>query len=172
MYYAGIGSRETPEVVLDRMVRWGRILQQRGLTLRSGGAPGADLAFEKDVTKKQIFVPYLGFNGCQHGIEPFQDFSDYYDAHRIAEKFHPNWKACSVGARRLHLRNVAQVLGPDLSTHSKFILCWTIDGMAGGGTGQAIRIAHGYDIPVFDMALMNDKAVAVSIEMILGNSDE
>ena len=60
MYYAGIGSRETPKVVCDMMYKIGAAHADLGLTLRSGGAIGADIAFERgcdsiDSTLKQIF---------------------------------------------------------------------------------------------------------------------
>ena len=44
-YYAGIGSRETPEDVCGRMTKLASILERKGYTLRSGGAVGADTAF-------------------------------------------------------------------------------------------------------------------------------
>lgn len=47
MYYAGVGSRETPQDVLKIMWKIGRYLALNGYTLRSGGgAKGADTAFE------------------------------------------------------------------------------------------------------------------------------
>ena len=44
-YYAGIGSRETPEEVLHVMISLGKALCKQGWGLSSGGAPGADQAF-------------------------------------------------------------------------------------------------------------------------------
>lgn len=43
------------------------------------------------------------------------------------------------------------MLGADLHSPSKFIVCWTRDGGATGGTGQALRIADHYEIPVFNL---------------------
>lgn len=45
--YAGIGSRKTPKNVLDFMFEIGKELALLGYVLRSGGAEGADSAFEK-----------------------------------------------------------------------------------------------------------------------------
>ena len=45
-YYAGVGSRETPLDVLKTMWKIGNYLATKGYTLRSGGAKGADTAFE------------------------------------------------------------------------------------------------------------------------------
>lgn len=45
--YAGIGSRQTPDDILELMHRIGSTLAINGFTLRSGGAVGADTAFEQ-----------------------------------------------------------------------------------------------------------------------------
>ena len=45
-HYAGIGSRETPPQVLEQMRKIGTFLAERHYVLRSGGAKGADTAFE------------------------------------------------------------------------------------------------------------------------------
>ena len=46
MTYAGIGSRETPIEVLELMTKASTWLGSKGYTLQSGGAIGADMAFE------------------------------------------------------------------------------------------------------------------------------
>lgn len=55
-------------------------------------------------------------------------------------------------------RNVYQVLGPNLDDPVEFIICWTKDGKASGGTGQAIRIANDYGVPVFNLKNVNASA--------------
>lgn len=45
-YYTGIGSRETPEDIQSWMKAFAIRMQKHGYTLRSGGAGGADSAFE------------------------------------------------------------------------------------------------------------------------------
>lgn len=47
-------------------------------------------------------------------------------------------------------RNSYQVLGKDLCLPCDFILCWTQNGRIEGGTGQALRIARHFKIPVFN----------------------
>lgn len=154
-FYAGIGSRETPPEVLAKMTQWAETLERRGYILRSGGAPGADSAFEAGVkltTNKRIYVPWLGFNG-RHGENVIECGIDP-DMRRIAQHSHPAWGCCSDAARKMHTRNVAQVLGcpPEDHTDSEFVVCWTPRGAGSGGTGQAIRIAKRYGVPVFDLA--------------------
>ena len=52
---------------------------------------------------------------------------------------------------KLMARNCYQVLGEDLKSPVDMIICWTPDGKAAGGTGQALRIANDNDIPVFNL---------------------
>lgn len=154
IYYAGIGSRETPSDILDEMEEVAYLLDSAGLTLRSGGADGADSAFEAGaIAKKEIWVPWVGFNGNQSNLTPTQ----YHFS--IASIYHPRWNALRDTAKSLHARNVGQILGHDGNAPSEFVLCWTPDGCTNGlqttrqtgGTGQAIRIATGFGIPVINM---------------------
>lgn len=161
MIYAGIGSRKTPSAICMVMKELGQQLAEHGWTLRSGHADGADIAFELGAQRVQgpmeIYLPWAGFNGANHAARGFIIPPITEEMLRIAEAFHPNWPACSQAARKMHCRNVCQVLGLDCSTPADMVVCWTPDGKGGGGTGQAIRIAKGYNIPVFDLALRPDQ---------------
>lgn len=143
MIYAGIGSRETPAPVLDRMWHWGAYFARHGFTLRSGGARGADTAFQD------------GNDYARGNREMYTaaDASKIENLHWIehAGRFHPAWDRCSVHAKFLHARNSAIMLGASLNQPVDFVICWTKDGKASGGTGQALRIADTYQIPVFNM---------------------
>jgi hypothetical protein len=145
LYYAGIGSRETPPEILLRMTKGAAWLSSKGYTLRSGGAPGADSAFEAGAESKEIYLPWRGFNG-----NPSPLYTITPEALKIAAEHHPAWDHCSSAAQKLHARNVHQILGKDLKTPVHFVLAWTKDGGATGGTGQAIRIARRCEIPVFN----------------------
>lgn len=48
-------------------------------------------------------------------------------------------------------RNGCQVLGLELDKPSNMVICYTPDGLPSGGTGQAIRIAESYRIPVINL---------------------
>lgn len=158
--YTGIGSRETPEPVIKVMSQLGRALANHDWTLRSGHAPGADQAFEygavtakKPLVHAEIYLPWNGFEGARDNGGPFIVPPFDPKVERIAANFHPNWAACSQGARKMHSRNVYQVAGLDLHTPSDMVICWTKDGKRGGGTGQALRIAEHLKIPIFDLAV-------------------
>lgn len=154
-YYAGIGSRETPKVVEDLMSQMARHLATHGYTLRSGGAEGADSAFEAgcDIVNgnKEIYLPWPKFQNSISNLIVKDD-----KAYKIAEEFHPYWHNLSQGARKLQARNSHQVLGENLSTPSAFIICYTKNGKRKGGTGQATRIADAHNVPIFDCGLYED----------------
>lgn len=156
-YYAGIGSRKTPPEILTVMREYAAILAKRGYTLRSGGASGADTAFELGAGPKDIYLPWRGFNGHRHGIV----VGDDERLRGISARYHPAWaklsdplsETFSDAVCRLHTRNAAQILGhTEPVVLSDFVLCWTPRARAGGGTGQAIRIAKAYGVPVYDLA--------------------
>lgn len=154
-YYTGIGSRETPIEILSVFTKVGKFLANKGYILRSGHAEGADSAFEYGCDlasgNKEIYLPWNGFEGSDSKL-----IVNDSNAFEIAEKFHPYWHNLKQGARKLQARNSHQVLGWDLETPSKFIICWTKNGSGSGGTGQAIRIAKAYDIPIFDAGKYKD----------------
>lgn len=146
-YYAGIGSRETPDDILEMMTKIAEGLS-RNYTLRSGGADGADTAFEKGAGKKKIsYIPWPGFNGSKEKCIAVSSA-----AMRMAGEFHPGWMYLSYPVKKLHARNCYQVLGEDLETPVDFVICWTPGGQEVGGTAQAIRIAKSNRIKVFNLA--------------------
>lgn len=145
-YYAGIGSRETPIELKEKIKIIVEFLDSKDYTLRSGGAPGADSFFEEFTNNKEIFIPWKDFNG-----NPSQLFKPSNESFEMAKKYHPNWNRLSFGARKLMGRNCHQVLGLDLKTPVDFIVCWTKDGGETGGTGQALRIARDLNISIFNL---------------------
>lgn len=164
--YAGIGSRSTPADVLNLMERTAEKLAVNGWHLRSGGARGADQAFEV---------------GAKYACDSYRPDPNRYDqdvwaaATDLAAQVHPAWRNCSPYARRLHTRNVFQIIGHEAEANpSRFVLCWTPDAcedgtdttQATGGTGQALRIAHYYGVPIFNLA---NPATRQRIEAWLGD---
>lgn len=146
-FYTGIGSRKTPFAVLRIMQRIAKNMNTVGYILRSGGAVGADSAFEKGAgDKKEIYLPWLGFNSNQSTLLPTEE------AFEMAAKYHPAWHNCDDRARAFHARNCHQVLGHDLKTPTTMVICWTLASSEGGGTGQAVRIAKAYGIKVDNLA--------------------
>lgn len=159
MRYAGIGSRSTPEPVLQVMRKVAHRLSELGYTLLSGGAAGADSTFEEGCFgQKEIYLPWPGFRHLQQGRHCVTLPSA--EAFRVAEAVHPAWKRLSDTNKSLMARNSHQVLGADLRSPVDFVVCWTPDGCASegertratGGTGQAIALADRWGIPVVNLA--------------------
>ena len=157
-FYAGIGSRDTPEEVLQVMYSAAVDFAIKGWTLRSGGAEGADSAFEQGAVEAasvgpgfpEIFLPWPDFSDHAAGENVFRSPQPW--TLDIAQEHHPAWERLTRGGRMLHCRNVHQILGYHRdSKRSSFVLCWTKDGQATGGTGQAIRLAQHFDIPVYNL---------------------
>jgi hypothetical protein len=158
--YAGIGSRETPAHILESMTSIGEQLAPKWL-LRSGFADGADNAFAQGADNlggaMELFLPWAGFNGAPKD-DPRFIVPPMTDAlMELAATHHPAWDRCSQGAKKLHARNGCQILGLNLDTPSDMVICWTPGGLGKGGTGQAIRIANLWGIPVFDLAVFEDQ---------------
>lgn len=169
-FYTGIGSRETPESFLKLMEDIGEYLALRGWTLRSGGADGADKAFEKGCDKakgdKEIFLPWKKFNGNPSILSiDKMSIEIKKEAFEIASKFHPVWDQLSYGAQCLMARNGMQILGQDLKTPTSFVVCYNLGGFIHGGTSQALRIALDRKIPIFRLTHDNElKDIIIHME--------
>lgn len=166
--YAGIGSRQTPPFQVARMEHLARVLAEHGWTLRTGLAEGADRAFYRGAGagcgRVELYLPWPSFSWTARrpGLRDTVLERPSKEAYRIAERFHPSWEKQSQTVRALHARNSHQVLGRDLETPAGLVICWTQngsrDGLAAGtgGTGQALRIAVAYGVPVLNIARRDD----------------
>ena len=152
-YYTGIGSRETPKDILVQMTSIAVLLTERSFTLRSGHADGADYAFERGAENAQIWLPSTNFNSKlpvnknhSYNVISTKDIL----AFESVNKFHPSPNGLSDYVVKLMARNYRQVIGLN-EPNSEFIICWTKDGGFTGGTGQALRIAKHFNIPIYNL---------------------
>jgi hypothetical protein len=113
-------------------------LEQLGYTLRSGGAQGADLAFEAGVKEPKNKNIYYARHATTKSLE-------------IAKRIHPAWDKCKPYWQKLHARNCFMILGLDLKTPSQFVICWTPNGADVGGTRTGIVLARENKIPVYNL---------------------
>ncbi len=161
IYYAGIGSRETPEAILNAFEKLGEKLGEMGFILRSGRAPGADSYFEMGANKigaeTEIYIPWKNFpkdsplaKNPAIALETL-DIKQQLKAVESVNRYHPAPERLSQGAMKLMARNYCQLYGRAIDAPiSSFIVCYTKDGKASGGTGQAIRMANDMNIPVLN----------------------
>lgn len=169
-FYSGVGSRETPHDILELMTRLAQHLAELRWVLRSGHATGADQAFEAGADHRaEVYLPWPGFEANVKMKARLVMSSPSHDAIDIAAENHPTWYSLSRGAKQLHSRNVHQVLGPYLDKPSDVLFCWTPRAEGGGGTGQAIRIAQSFRVPIWDLG---DPSVRARIERKLAEQGE
>lgn len=151
-YYTGIGSRETPLNVIKEFETLSSRLNSCGYILRSGGANGADSAFEKNAgDNKEIFLPWKNFNGNSSSL--YIDDENKNTLFDIARKLYPDWDIATHGVKLLHARNVQQVLGqiPGISQKSDFLICWSDrDPSQSRGSMFAINLAKMHNIKVYN----------------------
>lgn len=169
MIYCGIGSRITPISILNLMTEIGMYLSSYGWVLRSGGAEGADTAFEQghDTTPgsvKEIYLPAKHYR--QHPSELYleHDSVDDIGAERIGGYVWKKrtdrtceWQSLKPFTKANMVRDVLQVLGKDIKSECDVVICWTQDGKASGGTGMAMWTAQyiteltGRRIPIINL---------------------
>lgn len=152
---AGIGARVTPQLILHQMENLGTKFASAGWTLRSGGALGADSAFERGFVqvsgKMEIFLPWARYNGnLSNLIGPPQEAYDLIDSLFADAKYR------SPGVRALWARNCQQIIGEKLDDPSDLVMCWTKDGKDVGGTGRALIVARKFKVPIINLALQKD----------------
>lgn len=166
VYYTGIGSRDISSHIVELLRQIGTTLAQAGYTLRSGGASGADTAFEEGCNsvegKKEIYLPWSKFNGRDENNEGYYctrntHYEEYKLAKEIASQTHPAWDTLKDGAKMLHTRNCHQVLGLDLKTPSAFVVCYSEANVGKApnfvrGTGQALRLAAAHKVATYNLA--------------------
>lgn len=165
MYYSGIGSRQTPSHILDSMIILGEWFATENYILRSGNANGADVAFGTGCDSvsgdSEIYLPYKNFNGgCRNSLY-VSNTRILKQATQIMKTLKPKTYTWNAKNTPYHQRNVFQVLGVNLNTPSKFVICYTNTGAESehdvltmqdaSGTSTAIVLADRLHIPVINM---------------------
>lgn len=154
MTYAGIGSRKTPQDILNEMTEVAKYLDSTsGYTLNTGTTfkgreEGADKAFSDGTKNKNLFSP--------------DNIKTTDREYSIAKEIHPNWNALinkGIGGAQLMARNTNQVFGKNLDTPVDFVLFYAKESnnplRPEGGTGQAVEMARRKGIPTINMANSN-----------------
>ena len=161
-FYAGIGSRKTPRVIIEKIQYIAQVLADHGWGVRSGGARGADEVFDEFAGfrngKREVWLPWRGYNGIHVLNYPYKtpDRGESRTYCRIAQDHHPAWERCNQERPRAshpERRNHIGYLGSrgTCNNKSRAVICWTPNGKVVGGTGMGIRIAKTYEIPVFNL---------------------
>lgn len=154
--FAAIGSRKL-DVHCEDATLWRSVITafcrldepHFPVTMRSGGAPGADMIAEEAFHGRvDIILPWRGFNGHHGGIV----YSHDAEAAAVVDRLHPAPGRLSPGARLCLERDVWQVIGPPWARSDVDLgLAWTPSGMMAGGSAMAMRTALSRGIPVFNI---------------------
>lgn len=160
--YTGIGSRDIAKEEFDLLFSIAEKLAATSWKLRSGGAGGADTAFEvgcaKNEGQAEIFIPWARFgtkieNANSKRYIPNED--KFQDARKLllTEEIIPWFDNMKQGAKKLHARNVYQVLGTDNTKSDLLVYCADDDknGVPKGGTRTAVLLARLFDIPTYNI---------------------
>lgn len=164
-YYTGIGTRieNLPKHIEHLMVQMGKGLAKRGYILRSGGASGADEAFERGCIEAkgsaEIFLPWRNFRGrhrAEGGVRyltlqesRFEQAREYFLESGIISHF----DSMSDSSKKFHARNYYQVTGKT-GQHSDFVIYYApvdIKGEPMGGTRTAVMRARDLGIPTYNL---------------------
>lgn len=159
LIFTGVGSRYGAPIAAQKtatkITQW---LCERGFLVRTGDAIGMDQVFrEAGQGNCRYYAPHGRHNPIPGAVMISPDDEYYRQARDLTANTHPTFNVLGKFEKELHIRNAFEVLGDDLQNPAKFVLCWTPDGAetktsrSTGGTGQAIRLAIKYNIPVFNI---------------------
>jgi hypothetical protein len=163
VFYTGAGSHIISEILPSKLRNATIIagnLEELGLVLRTGDAEGFDNAFRKGVKQKENKVIY------DKNTWKSVDVGLWEKAVEIALRDHPA-RSKAMSYINLLGRNAFQVLGDDLESPSRFLICWTKNGKDVGGTGTTMRIAMHYNVPIFNLRILSAKEILERITKIL-----
>lgn len=168
VFYAGVGSRDTPDDILQLMREFGHLAGQEGWLLRSGGARGADRAFHDGARRSgmpsRIYLSETSRLGgdCLFATTP---------VHRdTVSTFHPRPDLMNPSGIELMARNACQVFGEDFTNPSRLVVCWTEGGGLKGGTAQAIRMAKAVGMPVLNFGKPELKGITPGEALVLART--
>jgi len=178
MTYAGIGSRETPQKVLDLMTEAAKYLEGIGYTLNTGktftAKPSSDPKYQAQYEERLAFSKKhngkvgLDEEGADRAFSLGATKKNLFGVDKpvgqremaVMQEIHPNPSALKEGAKKLMARNTNQVFGENLDTPVDFVLFYAQETKGirpEGGTGQAVEMARRKGIPTINMADANWK---------------
>lgn len=162
-YYAGIGSRQTPDEIQNQMFDLALHLANIGCTLRSGGADGADTAFYAGACDSMNVSVHPEIFKWQHGRDskPARAMAQQVINRLNSEDGEtlPPLTRMTQRTAGLLARNVQIVLGKELNEQCEFVVCWTPGGDMIGGTRHALKLASMFDISVYNYGVLSDAKI-------------
>lgn len=169
-WITGVGSQGTPEWAMLGIQRVIAAYAARGYGIRTGDAVGADEATR--VAAKLAGAPLRVFAVSKQACPDTVCFSKLpaqvqRQALDFVEELHPAPRALKPFWRLLHARNSNQVLSEGLDDPSELVVLWAMKSEfddegrlknAAGGTGQAVRVAHKFNVRALNLDLPEHRA--------------
>lgn len=162
-FAAIVGSRQTPEIILEYMIRLGRTLTDQGYAISSGDAYDADRAGWYGAIQSKRFQEIgcrIFVNKSYRNGYPINSFTGFIDSRKF-DDVRPMAEAIALQARgtfaglnkwgiELHTRNVYQILGTSLEDRVEICILYapTVGkDKVSGGTNTAFQIAKTTGVP-------------------------
>ena len=155
--YAGIGTRNINNEECKKIKIIAKIMNKQDYILYSGNANGSDIAFQEGSNGKcVIMLPWNNYNLDEYDYNFSRDHfvvGKTNEGLRSVDKFHPSSNKLSDGVKLLMARNYHQILGYKNYPRVNVVICCADRkyGKIIGGTGQAIRIAEHFKIPIINI---------------------
>lgn len=151
--YAFVVNDEIPKEVMERIAELFKRLEDMEYTMRVGGMKGPDEYAESCVKKKEVHLPWRGFNDKE---SKFTWTSERAVA--VAKMFHPAFDSMKKGVQTFLAKNARLILGDKVNSPALFLITWTEDGAESsrektsrtGFAGHPIAIASALGIPIFN----------------------
>lgn len=158
--YAATGNQNPPPEVLSRIESVVRRLNQMGFTARTGGFEGVEEAVEKTSAKKEVHLPWKGFNDKESKFTWTKE-----RATSVARMFQPGFDALKKPVQTFLAKNARLILGDSVASPALFLIVWTEDGCntikrrnaQTGFAGHPIAIASALGIPIYNFQNPEDE---------------
>lgn len=153
MPYVATGNKDAPPDIQEQMRQAALELEKLGYTMRCGGMDGMEDFIEKTVSRKEIHLPWKGFNDKDSKFTFTPNA-----AKELASKLQPGFEGLKPVIQTFLAKNVRMIMGKDLKSPAMFMIVWTEDGaetlqektVKTGNSGHAIAVACTVRIPVFN----------------------
>lgn len=172
-YYTGVGSRIIDDEAATFIVELSSYLNNLGMIMRSGDAPGADDKFQEGAGDLfETWVPWKTFakgpDRSINTIEMFQEARKFL----IESGIIPWFDAMSLPNQKFHARNYRQVVGKDSTNLSKIcFFCSPVDSedVPVGGTRTAVLVARYFGIPTYNLYTKEQRDMVREKFMVITN---
>lgn len=153
--YAVASNKNTPPEIIQQFVELAKWLETKGFVVRvDGDKDGVSQAVEDAVSKKEVILPWKGFNEKESEFCWSNEASQH-----IAKKYSPVYESIPDGVKKFLHRNARLIMGDKMRSPVSFLIAWSDDGCESirektsrtGFVSHQIGITLGAIRPVFNL---------------------